>query len=49
MAWKIKRLGDVCDVVGGGTPKTGVPAFWGGDIVWVTPKDLGRLNSFEIF
>ena len=47
-AWPRVRLGDVCRVVGGSTPKTGVEAFWSGDIVWVTPTDLGRLESDRI-
>lgn len=46
--WQIKKLGDVCDVVGGGTPKTGVSEYWDGDLCWVTPKDLGQLDHFEI-
>ena len=46
--WRRVRLGDVCRVVGGSTPKTGVDEFWNGDIVWVTPVDLGRLDADEI-
>ncbi len=34
------KLGDVCEVVLGGTPKTAVSEFWGGSIPWVTPKDM---------
>jgi type I restriction enzyme, S subunit len=34
------RLGDVCEVVSGATPKTKNEAFWGGDIKWVTPAEL---------
>ena len=34
------RLGDVCTVVSGSTPKTGVPEFWDGDIDWITPAEL---------
>jgi len=47
-AWPRVRLGDVCRVVGGSTPKTRVEVYWGGDIVWVTPSDLGRLESDHI-
>jgi type I restriction enzyme S subunit len=39
------KLGDVCKVVNGGTPKTGVPEYWDGDIFWITPKDLGRVRT----
>ena len=34
------RLGDVCEIVNGATPRTGVPEYWGGDIKWVTPAEL---------
>ena len=34
------RLGDVCVIVNGATPRTEVPEYWGGDIKWVTPAEL---------
>ena len=34
------KLGDVCKVVGGSTPKTDDPGNWGGDIKWVTPAEI---------
>jgi type I restriction enzyme S subunit len=41
-----KTIGDVVTIVGGSTPSTTNPAFWdGGDILWVTPKDLAHLQS----
>lgn len=43
--WKWVKLGEVCDVVSGTTPKTGVSRYWNGDIVWVTPTDLGKLTA----
>ncbi|MCX8038882.1 MAG: restriction endonuclease subunit S [Candidatus Sumerlaeia bacterium] len=46
--WKYKRLGEVATVLSGATPRTSVPEFWGGDLVWVTPKDLGGLDGIEI-
>lgn len=45
---KLKKLGEVCNVMGGGTPKTGISKYWDGDLYWVTPKDLGRLNYFDL-
>lgn len=41
-------IGEVSTVMSGGTPSTGNPAYWDGDIVWVTPKDLGRPRNIEI-
>ena len=34
------RLGDVCEVVSGSTPKTTIPEYWDGDIDWITPAEL---------
>jgi restriction endonuclease S subunit len=38
-----RPLGDLVDVVGGGTPTRNIPAFWDGAIPWVTPKDMKAL------
>jgi type I restriction enzyme S subunit len=38
-------FGDVADVGGGGTPRTSVPEYWGGDIAWVTPTDVTGLAA----
>ena len=42
--WKKVRLGDVADIVGGGTPKTNIAEYWKGDIPWLTPKDLSNIK-----
>lgn len=34
------RLGDICTIVSGTTPKSGCPEYWDGDINWVTPAEL---------
>jgi type I restriction enzyme S subunit len=45
--WHRKQLGDVCDVVNGGTPKTGMPEYWDGSHLWITPAEMGkRLSPF---
>lgn len=41
-------LGELGRVVGGSTPATTDPDKWGGDVVWVTPKDLGRPRAIEV-
>jgi type I restriction enzyme S subunit len=38
--WQTKNLGDLCDVVGGGTPPKDKPAFYWGDIPWATVRDM---------
>lgn len=45
--WQVKTLGDVCEVVNGGTPKTGVDEYWGNEHLWITPAEMGkRLNPY---
>ena len=39
-SWNEYKLGEIADVVGGGTPSTKVPQYYGGNIPWLTPKDL---------
>lgn len=40
--WEVTRLKRNFSVVNGATPKSDEPENWDGDIVWVTPEDLGR-------
>ena len=37
--WEKKTAFEVMDVLSGGTPKTNVSGYWGGDIPFFTPKD----------
>ncbi|WP_386684129.1 restriction endonuclease subunit S [Loktanella sp. R86503] len=46
--WNIKPLGDVCSVTNGGTPKSSVASYWGGDVNWLTPKDMGKMDGRNI-
>ena len=42
----MREVGDLCPIVGGGTPSTKEPAFWdGGTHNWATPKDLSKLSG----
>ena len=41
------RLGDVCTVVSGSTPKTSVAEYWDGDVKWITPAELNE-DSYYI-
>ncbi len=38
--WQCKKLGDLCDVVGGGTPPKDCPEFYAGEIPWATVRDM---------
>ena len=35
-----RPLGEIVEVGGGGTPAKDNPAFWGGDVPWISPKDM---------
>jgi type I restriction enzyme, S subunit len=48
MNWKVFKLGECCEVVGGATPETSKPELWDGEIRWATPKDLSGLESAYI-
>ncbi|WP_261807072.1 restriction endonuclease subunit S [Lapidilactobacillus luobeiensis] len=41
-AWEQRKLGEVADILGGGTPSTGVSGYWDGDIDWYSPNELGN-------
>ena len=43
--WRECKLGDVAEIVGGGTPKTNVIEYWNGEIPWITPRDLSNFNG----
>lgn len=43
--WRETTLGSFSTVVGGGTPSTRVPAYWGGDIPWFTPAEITQKGS----
>ena len=45
MSWPVTTIGDVCEVVSGATPRTANPEYWGGNVPWVTPKDLSELGK----
>ena len=34
------KLGDICEIVSGSTPKTEIEEYWNGDIKWITPAEL---------
>ena len=46
--WEVKALGDVIELLSGGTPKTSVTEYWDGDIPWYTPKDAPTLSDIFV-
>lgn len=48
--WEQRKLGEIADIVGGGTPSTNKMSFWDGDIDWYAPAEIGTkiyLDSSE--
>jgi type I restriction enzyme S subunit len=43
--WVEKEIDNVAEVIGGGTPSTKDESNFGGDIAWITPKDLSGYSS----
>ncbi|WP_368263202.1 restriction endonuclease subunit S, partial [Enterococcus faecium] len=41
-AWEQRKLGEVADIIGGGTPSTNVSEYWNGDIDWYSPVEIGN-------
>lgn len=44
--WTEYRLIELMDLIGGGTPKTSNPAYWDGDIPWISVKDFNGERRF---
>lgn len=42
--WHQAKIKNIAEVVGGGTPSTKDPENFGGDVPWITPKDLSHYN-----
>jgi type I restriction enzyme S subunit len=43
--WKKYKLEDIAEIIGGGTPSTTNPDYWGGEIPWITPRDLASSDE----
>lgn len=43
--WVWTRLGDITNVVSGGTPSTSKEEYYNGNIPWITPKDLSNYKE----
>jgi len=44
----VKFLGEISEIVNGGTPDTKQAEYWGNDHLWITPKDMGQLKSIYV-
>ncbi len=49
-AWEQRKLGDIADITGGGTPSTSNNDYWDGNINWYSPAEISNqifLNSSQ--
>ena len=40
--WEQCKLGELANIIGGGTPSTGIDEYWDGDIDWYSPVEIGN-------
>jgi len=38
--WETKKLGEITEIISGGTPSTRIDEYWNGNINWCTPTDI---------
>ena len=40
------KLSEIMEIIGGGTPKTSIPQYWGGAIPWLSVKDFNNDHRY---
>jgi type I restriction enzyme, S subunit len=46
IGWEVRKIGEVLDITGGGTPSTEVTEYWeNGEINWYSPTDITSSDS----
>src|SRR5690554_7895826 len=43
--WRVGKLGELINIIGGGTPKTSNKEYWNGDIFWCSVVDAPSNND----
>jgi len=44
--WRECKLGEVAEIIGGGTPKTSIPEYWNGSIPWLSVVDFNTGKKY---
>jgi type I restriction enzyme S subunit len=44
-SWEWTTVGEIAHIIGGGTPRSDRPDFYGGNVPWVTPADLSGYTA----
>ena len=45
--WEQRKLGEVAEIIGGGTPSTSNDEYWDGEIDWYAPAEIGERIYLE--
>ena len=43
--WEVKSISELGVVVGGGTPTRDISTYWNGNIPWITPGEVSKINN----
>ncbi len=46
--WRVGTFRETVNIIGGGTPKTSNPDFWGGDIPWFSVVDAPKISDIFV-
>lgn len=46
--WRRTSIGECAEIFQGGTPSTTNVRYWGGDVIWVTPSEITKLQTMYI-
>lgn len=44
--WEVKKVSEVSNIIGGGTPKTDCESYWDGEIPWISINDFKGENRY---
>lgn len=44
--WKNFKIGEIAEIISGGTPKTSIAEYWNGDVYWLSVKDFNNDNKY---
>lgn len=44
--WTTVKLGNVVEIVSGGTPDTNTASFWNGEVNWITPTEITKIGKY---
>ncbi len=46
--WQVRRISSLARILNGATPSSANPSYWGGEVPWLTPTDLGNLEGHRL-